>query len=1079
MLIRHLEFSGIGPFAGQHSIDFDELTASGVFLIEGPTGSGKSTIIDAIVFALYGDVAGTQSTDKRMRSSHADRTRESWVDMVFTVASGSYRVKRYPAQERAKKRGAGTVSIASSAKLWKLSEAALDQRDWEAGEPLASQARETSAMIADIVGMNKRQFVQTVVLPQGQFADFLRLNSKERATLLEKIFHTDDIRLFAEELRSRASDADADIATAFSHYSSALDAWLLNPGLSEQAHSAVQALRDEHLSSEHAHSSIPDSDGNDTPSYSDAPLLRFLKEEGATMKATAEREHTRLSHAREQESAARDALEAGKSLAAAIHQRAELRTQLAQLHEQEPEINRTETALKLHEATQVPLMRLRDFHTAFSHVRDVWHAYDSAPAQPEQIAAIRAMPDGSSLCTQLADLSLHELSDLYHRTIATASTSDDLSALSAAFTSPMEAAAAISDSLTESLSALGEILGSVRIAADVEAELHAQLDQADQWRHQLAHLNSQLETIRAEQEEIPAQHLLQSAALEQARAVAEQLATWQNERSRIAALQELSTKLASVQSARHDAESQLRDAISAHEHEKHSLDELTRRWIASTAANLAEDLAPDEPCPVCGSTEHPHVAMPTDEHVRREDVDNAQAELAQAARAVSTADATLSAAKIHEAELLAQIGEHTATSLDEEAESLDAQIDTAQKAQVTVQTIMAELSALDEHTQQLSLREADVREQRASCEANLATLTSTIATAQQKISAARGEYASVADHVSALEDIRDTAVELREHVTVLGSALQNAQTSLREATQALHDSPFSSFAAAQAAHMDYATRSDAQKSVEEYHSALDGVQARLAAPEIKRLTGEEYVDLDKLEADYSTASHERERAHDAATQAEFVADDAARLFDLVQSASQKWHTTARDAGPITRLASIATAGNASLTGIPLNIWALLKRFDVVVERANEHLEEISAGRYELIRVNESTGNKKAGLDLHVIDRQGSAAGDEERDTTSLSGGETFYTSLALALALAEVVQAEQGGIQIDTLLIDEGFGTLSDDVREAVMNTLTSLSRSGRVVGIVSHVEELKQLVPNRIALRQLPDGSSTLSVVA
>lgn len=1057
MLIRHLEFCGIGPFAGRHAIDFDTLTASGVFLIEGVTGSGKSTIIDAIVFALYGDVAGTQSSDKRMRSSHADRTSESWVDLVFTVASGSYRVRRYPAQERAKKRGAGTVSIASSAKLWKLSESAIDQRDWEAGEPLASQARETSAMITDIVGMNKRQFVQTVVLPQGQFADFLRLNSKERATLLEKIFHTDDMRIFTEELRSQAAAADARIADAFSRYSSALDAWLLNSGLSEQTHSAVEELRTERL-----HSGIPESDDND------APLLQLLKDENAALLRTAKRTQAHLIQAQERESAARSALEAGKNLATALQRRTELHAQLAHLCEQEPDIEREQKALALHEAAQIPLMRLNDARASFTQVGDIWHECDTARAQTHQIPHSLLTPQSTSLSTQLADFSLHELLHSFSDA-ATPDICDD----------PMKAAAGIANSLTEALSTLGETLGAVRSAAETETELHSQLDQVTSYREQLVELVDELESIRAEQKSIPEQRKAQMMAFEQANATAQQLATLENDRLRVTTLQELSSQLTNTQAARREAESALREAISFHKREKHSFDEITRRWIASTAANLAANLIPDDPCPVCGSTSHPHLATPTEEYATREEVDQAQEKLAEAATAVSDAHAALSTTNIQEAELRSQLGEHTAASLEEEATAIAARIDSAQKAQSAVETSTAELEKIDERAWQLSARETELREQRSSIEASIDTASHTIAAAKQKISAARGEYQSVAARVSALEQDRDALLELREHFTALRNALNATQNSLEEAHQALHDSPFSSFAEVQAANLAPERRSDALQRVNEYHSALDGVQARLAAPEIAELTGDESVDLSELETEYSTAHQERETAHSAAAQAEFVAQEAATLFTHVQDASKKWHATATAAGPITRLANIASAGSSSLTGIPLNIWVLLTRFDVVVERANEHLEEISAGRYELVRVDESSGNKKAGLDLHVIDRQGSVAGDEERDTTSLSGGETFYTSLALALALAEVVQAEQGGIQIDTLLIDEGFGTLSEDVREAVMNTLTSLTHSGRVVGIVSHVEELKQLVPNRIALKQLPDGSSTLSVVA
>ncbi|WP_297566021.1 SbcC/MukB-like Walker B domain-containing protein [uncultured Arcanobacterium sp.] len=199
----------------------------------------------------------------------------------------------------------------------------------------------------------------------------------------------------------------------------------------------------------------------------------------------------------------------------------------------------------------------------------------------------------------------------------------------------------------------------------------------------------------------------------------------------------------------------------------------------------------------------------------------------------------------------------------------------------------------------------------------------------------------------------------------------------------------------------------------------------------------------------------------------------------VQKAAHTWHKKAQAATEIIRLASIANAGEFSTSRIPLNMWVLLHRFEAVVNRANEHLEKISAGRYSLIRSeDESKKIRKTGLGLSVIDHDGSPTGDIIRPTASLSGGETFYTSLALALALAEIVQEENGGIRIDTLLIDEGFGTLSAGVRDAVMQTLRTLTAQGRIVGIVSHVEELKSIIPSRVSISPTPTCGSELQTI-
>ncbi|MCI5826132.1 MAG: SMC family ATPase [Arcanobacterium sp.] len=1117
MLIRHLEFSGIGPFGGQHSIDFDELTASGVFLIEGPTGTGKSTIIDAIVFALYGDVAGRESTEKRMRSSHANLTSESWVDLVFTVASGSYRVKRYPAQERAKKRGTGTVALASSAKLWKLSEAAVASQEWESGEPLASQARETSIIIADLVGISKNQFVQTVVLPQGQFADFLRLNSKDRAGLLEKIFRTGDIRRFTEELRARAGAADAQITAEFTSYSSALDAWLLNSGISQEVHAAVESLRNSP-----ALLAIPESE------HSDAELLELLNSTGAELTAAAAAAAHHLELSQERETAAHTALAEGKNHAAALCRREELLAQLAQLREQAPDMQRTAAAIAAHEAAQLPLVRFTDARSAFNAAHTAWETFYDSRAHAEKLLAelplkLSTLPvsESQSPHTSIAalafdDAPIRELFSAESCSIAglfssvtsspeaacthtitaapeaplptatatttaadTAAPQAESAAPDSAFTTAITAATAGATQLNTVLTAVGEQLGAAREAAEREAQARDLRATLTQQELQLTSIAEELTTVAAEQRSLPEQREHCTSALELARSAAHNLEQLTYEQEHIREQRELLHQFTAARAAHVAAKSEARHAIAAHTQEKSIFDELTNRWVASVAANLAEDLQAGTPCPVCGSREHPHMATPTSDHTTREQVEVARESLSAAATALTAASTALAAAAAREQELHSQLGDITEHSLAAATDSLTARIDAANAARGEAETLTSQLAALEQHAQQLTHREAELREQRARLESDIHSTRETLTATEEKLSAARGEFESVQELVGALEQFRSAVQQLREYAQAVANSLSTAQRTLDEAASALADSPFRSYAAAQAAHLDPEALTAARTRLEAHRSALSGVQAQLAAPEIAQLTSDEKPDVAALETAYATAHTARETAAQSAARAEFVAADASRLLARVRAASQKWHAAAQAAGPITHLANIATAGNASLTGIPLNIWVLLKRFDVVVERANEHLGEISRGRYELKRVNESSGNKKAGLDLHVIDRQGSALGDEERDTSSLSGGETFYTSLALALALAEVVQEEQGGVRIDTLLIDEGFGTLSDDVREAVMNTLTSLSRSGRVVGIVSHVAELKQMVPNRITLRRLADGSSTLSVVA
>ena len=201
MRLRTLTLAAIGPFAGEHTIDFDALAAGGLFLLEGPTGAGKSTIIDAIVFALYGKVASAEASEDRLRSAYAPDGVESVVDLTFEVAGGIYRVQRTPAYDRAKLRGSGTVRQQATVKLWRVSPDG-------AQELLATRLDEAGLEIQRAVGLDRTQFVQTIVLPQGEFAKFLRADPEDRRGLLQRIFGTAVYERLQQRLAELRREAD-------------------------------------------------------------------------------------------------------------------------------------------------------------------------------------------------------------------------------------------------------------------------------------------------------------------------------------------------------------------------------------------------------------------------------------------------------------------------------------------------------------------------------------------------------------------------------------------------------------------------------------------------------------------------------------------------------------------------------------------------------------------------------------------------------------------------------------------------------------------------------------------------------
>ncbi|RMI14399.1 AAA family ATPase, partial [Cellulomonas triticagri] len=231
MRLHSLTLQAVGPFAGRHTVDFAALSAGGLFLLEGPTGAGKSTVIDAVVFALYGKVASASASEDRLRSAFAPDDTETVVELVFETGSGVYRVRRTPAYERAKKRGTGRARQQATVQLWRLTSApeavsdagpddALltpDGRIAEAavpgGELLSTRLDEAGAELTRVVGLDRAQFVQTMVLPQGEFAAFLRADPEQRRGLLQRIFGTEvyeRVQQRLDELRREAQRAVTD-----------------------------------------------------------------------------------------------------------------------------------------------------------------------------------------------------------------------------------------------------------------------------------------------------------------------------------------------------------------------------------------------------------------------------------------------------------------------------------------------------------------------------------------------------------------------------------------------------------------------------------------------------------------------------------------------------------------------------------------------------------------------------------------------------------------------------------------------------------------------------------------------------
>ena len=1090
MRIHSLTMTGIGPYAGREHIDFDAVGASGRFLLTGPTGSGKTTIIDAIVFALYGDVADSADSSKeRIRSTLVGPHTESVIELVFSTGAGVYRVRRTPTYERAKRRGQGTTTQNGTVKLWHLAEVG--------GEPLdepVTRVGDADAEIARAVGLSREQFTQTVVLPQGKFARFLRADSSERQHLLKDVFGTGIYDAIQDALIQASRDGARRVEQAAADLRGQVASLGRHPLLTDApAQAPAQAL--------------------EAAMVGAAPDLVALRRIGAEV---LEASHNRVASADAHSEAAGTALTRAQSAreeAQSLHDLLERRRAL--IEEKERLAERAEQ-----EADDA--RRLQDAERA-SRVRPYLVAEQAARRRAQQaVAALAARADQSGLA-HLAEQAGVTSADSVEEATGSDTDSHGAAVTPTALVEPLvreaqRQLAALEDEPSEAKAGATEVgtapqdsdAAETPVAADESESDHAEAlspHDLDDLAHHCRREHGQLETLvdleaglpgrksalqqreaelqqaaaqleqRAEKlAERPAQRTALVDTLEAARAAHERLDGLQDRRTRAEerhraalAVEQLSAQLAQRDNACAQAAALAREAT-----ERVRATRLA--WISGTAGALAGELTEGEPCPVCGSTTHPSPATAGTDGATRQQVEAAEEHQQQADEALSSAlrQRDACAARLQEAQ-------RTSDGMDTPAakEALEAAataLATARAAADDVEELVERLEAFDAGTEQERAALDATRAAQESARSRLEADREALAQDQRRCLEARGTWPSVTARAAALLVRAKEAEDASQDIDTARTALAQARSALADLAAVLTEEGFTGATQATAALMERGAIEALTASVRAAATAHERVRLGLEDPQIAALSGQEE---DRLEA----ATAELAQADTAARQAASVQARTAeshehlrRAVDGVEQAATAYEEAAGSSADLIRVANLARGENE--TGTPLATWVLQARFEEVLVFANERLSQMSSGRYELIRVAEETSQRRRrkGLGLAVVDHLGD---EHTRDPRTLSGGETFYVSLSLALALADVVSAESGGVSLETLFIDEGFGTLDADTLQAVMAQIDHLRAGGRTVGIVSHVAELRDQIAERIAVRRVASGGSTLKVTA
>ncbi len=1043
MRVHHLQIAAFGPFAARQDIDFDELSTAGLFLLSGETGAGKTSILDAICYALYAGLPGAREGTKSLRSDHAGPADEPEVVLEFSTGERRFEVRRSPSWQRPSKRGAGKTTTAQAQS--RLRE--LVDGQWK---EISTRNDEVAAELQGVIGLGKDEFTRVAMLPQGAFAAFLRAKDKEREELLKKLF---DTRLYgsveallAEELTTARTAAEEAERTRSEAVGQLIEDATASLSTDDGASPFAPDMGD--TEEETVHQAAPE----DLPS---AELLTLLD--------------TRL-----QERTARLGTEWAGADAAAT----QARTTATELAE----------AAERHRAL-AELDRLRATHAERSeHIAALAAtvALDerAAALQPTDTArrrAAQAVQDAEKTLESAREAATQGLAVSYLAAAGEPGTwaetkSDDEPADAKAAELSQRAAEAASR-VTGDAAVLEAALPEERELSEQSAELAKA--QAEHERRTVA----QAEKLR-EQEAL-------AASLPGLREAAEALSGTVSGLPALTSTRDGAADRVAAVAARQAADTAATQAHTVWAQAKDGqlagrerLLELGRTRLAQAAAALARELVPGEACLVCGSAEHPAPAtVEGGELIEEKDEENARQLAAVADAAEADAATRLHGAREAASRAAGQAGESTAEQADQAL--VDAEKALAEATESAAQAQRSR-TAVEEATEKFErLRTVNTAEATALTvlAGTIEQLSTRITTLESRLKRLRGDEESLQARHELLVGARQVLEELARTARGLDAARGAAATATATWETERNAAGFHDDATWAGTLLEPEARTSAKAGIAE-HTA-EGVR-------IKTLAGTEAVARARteVEAGFAAPGHQELEAATAAATETATARDTVLQRDAVlrsyggrfERRSERLRQLETSQGAVLEryervksLADIARGMGENRFKMTLSTYVLAARLEAVAAAATERLLVMSAERYSLVHDDSPKGNAKSGLGLHVLD----AWTGQRRDTQTLSGGESFMASLALALGLADVIQQQSGGIDIETLFVDEGFGSLDEGALETVMDALDGLRRGGRVVGLVSHVAEMKQRIPAQLRVRKERTGSTAEVVMA
>lgn len=912
-----LTLSAFGPYAGTTKLDFSRLGESGLYLITGDTGAGKTTLFDAMVYALYGTASGSDRDGKSLISQYVPEETPSYVDFTFSCRGKKYRAFRCLN---------GRQKVLIDGKSLTREAALIDEN----GKSIAESSNGITRNVTALLGLDRGQFVQIVMIAQGQFRELLTANEKVRGAILQKLFRTEKYGSLQDQINAESNAQNAVCAE-------------------------LQYELDRVVST-----------------------VAFGEEDPFSAEAAEARSEEFLALLEKQVTAGKAALREAQG------EKEKLDKTLGTLQKQK---GTDETLLKQADELTKVLMNLETVTKAFSDSKSAFEAENSDVKGKQR----------EELTTRitLETEQLGEYEKLDGKQKAFASFLKDLEEKRTQF----ERESALQETETERLESLEKERDGLLTVPKEQAEWKHLQEETTKQEQSLTELLGRVNTYEAEKKD----------------------------------LEDLQAKYARAKETYDDASSRRKT--------------IEDQYLNAQAGILAGTLVDGEPCPVCGSTSHPHCAVLPENTPEKGDVDKAKAE-EETARDATEKAATAAAEK------RSSLGEMK-KRLTKDCEVLNLPFDDGTRRALQnkleeTRTNLAELkitgNVLQEKLDRLDTLQKDLpklqkaKEDRSAALKELETMVATMAGQED----ARREELKEAQKKLPYESLPKAKEELRkltERQKVMTEALEKARKAFEGAKE---------------------QKVELEAKRKTLESGLEGFDKGAAEARVKQIVEltEQGKHLEQKVIDCTTALQQAEQAR----------TDAGKALKSLSEARQKqlW------------LRELDQVFNGKLTAegkLKLETYVQAIYFEQVLAYANRRLFAMTDGQYELARQTEAGDKRSAyALNLDVIDHYGDVS---RRSVKTLSGGESFLASLALALGLSDLIQERAGGIQLDTLFVDEGFGSLDSESLEKALQTLEELGTEHRLVGIISHVEELEQRIDKQIDVRKLPAGGSTATIIA